>query len=439
MQIEQQLNGSFLILRLNGRLDGASSGSLQQCIDQAIAEQKVRQIVLDMQQVHYLSSAGIRVLVSAIKSLRPLGGDLILAGIQGYAGEVLKLAGFDKLLTQFGSIEEAERKLFPPNHALAWEKAASFTDEQGSFRALTLSNTPAQILVLGHIEDVLYSRVTPELIHSRPFSSIEYSIGCGGLGASIEDYLPVMGEMITIGGTMVWLPTDGEDTPDFLIPQNNSETVTVRTNFNVALDGPCHEVLLFESRSPQGVTISELYRSLFNHVRATDPGFRGGLALTLRAEMPEVYGSGITRSPILENAPANGEMVIHPDNVKEWFELDHEPRHRNVTALITGVGIDLTARYTEYDSDIFNAAFYVNPANKGASDQLLHNHAVFFSPLPFPQTPGPIDDEVLNVVREGTFVDMRHLLDSSTVNKALIGISRISEFVRDTSGICGHH
>lgn len=439
MEIEQQLNGSFLILRLNGRLDGASSGALQQRIDQALAEQKVRQIVLDMQQVHYLSSAGIRVLVSAVKSLRPLGGDLVLAGVQGYTDEVLKLAGFDKLLTQFGSIEEAERKLFPPQQALPWEEASSFTDEQGTFRALTLSEEPAQILVLGHIEDVLYSRVTPELIHSRPFSSIEYSIGCGGLGAKVEDYLPVMGEMITIGGTMVWLPTDGEDTPDFLIPQNDSETVTVRTNFNVALNGPCHEILLFESRSPQGTTISDLYRSLFNHVRASNPEFRGGLALTIRAEMPEVYGSGITRSPIVEHAPANGEMVIHPDNVQEWFELDHEPRHRNVTALITGAGIDLTARYTEYDSEVFNAAFYVNPANKGASNQILHNHAVFFSPLPFPQAPASIDHEVLNVVRDGTFVDMRHLLDSSTVSKAVIGISRISEFVKDTSGVCGHH
>ncbi len=438
MDIEEQLQGSFWVIRLKGRLDGAHSPKLQVLIDQRLTDPAIKQVVLDMQHVQYLSSAGIRVLVATVKQLRPRGGDLILTGLQGYCEEVLKVAGFDKLLTRFGSVEEAERNLSTPHRALQWPSAASWKTTQGTYRSLKQTETPARALILGHIEDVLYSRVTAEMIQSKPFSSIEYSIGCGGMGARVEDYLPVMGEMITIGGTMVWLPTDGEDTPDFLIPQQNSDTVTVRTNFNVAMDGDWQEFLLFESDQPEGITISQLYRDLFEHAKQQYPNFRGGLVLALRAEMPTTFGSGITRSPILENQPTNGQMVTHPDNVKTWFELDQEPRQRNVTGLIAGIGIDLTADYSQYDSEKFGAAFYVNPGNKGASNQILHNHAVFFEKLPFPQDPGSIDEEVRKVVQQGTFVDMRHLLDSSTIRQAVIGFSCIHEFARDTKGVAGH-
>ncbi len=438
MNIEEQLQGSFWVIKLNGRLDGAHAPQLQQFIDDRLQSNDIRQVVLDMQHLQYLSSAGIRVLVATVKQLRPRGGDLILTGLHGYCEEVLKVAGFDKLLTRFGSVEEAEGSLLISHQPLHWDAAETWQTPQGSYRSLQHSKQPARALILGHIEDVLYSRVTEEMIHSKPFSSIEYSIGCGGLGAHVGDYLPVMGEMITIGGTMVWLPTDGKDTPDFLIPQQNSDTVTVRTNFNVAMEGDWQEYLLFESNQSEGITISQLYRDLFEHAKAKYADFRGGLALALRAQMPTTFGSGITRSPILANQPANKEMVTHSDNVKEWFELDKEPRQRNVTGLIAGIGIDLTANYSQYDAEKFNAAFYVNPGNKGSSDQILHNHAVFFQQLPFPEHPGSIDEEVRNAVQQGTFVDMRHLLDSSTIRQAVIGLSCIHEFARDTSGVAGH-
>jgi anti-anti-sigma factor len=438
MEIEDQLQGSFWVIRLNGRLDGAHAPKLQTFIDSKLVSPEIKQVALDMQHVQYLSSAGIRVLVSTVKQLRARGGDLIVTGLHGYCAEVLKVAGFDKLLTCFGSVEEAERNLRTPHHSLPWSSAQRWNTDHGTYRSLKHAKTPSRALILGHIEDVLYSRVTEEMIHSKPFSSIEYSIGCGGLGSRVEDYLPIMGEMITIGGTMVWLPTDGKDTPDFLIPHQSSDSVTVRTNFNVAMEGDWQEYLLFESNQAEGITISQLYRDLFEYVKTQYPDFRGGLGLALRAEMPATYGSGITRSPILENQPANKQMVTHPDNVKEWFELDQEPRQRNVTGVIAGIGIDLTADYSQYDSQKFGAAFYVNPGNKGATNQILHNHAVFFNPLPFPEDPGSIDEEIRNVVQQGTFVDMRHLLDSSTVRQAIIGLSCIHEFARDTSGIAGH-
>lgn len=74
---------------------------------------------------------------------------------------------------------------------------------------------------------MLYARLGEEDIRSRRFSKTEYSIGLGALGMSVNDCMPFLGEMITIGGTMVWLPTDGNDTPDFLIPKRDTGDITI--------------------------------------------------------------------------------------------------------------------------------------------------------------------------------------------------------------------
>ena len=47
------------------------------------------------------------------------------------------------------------------------------------------------------------ARVTPAHVFSKTFSEKAYSIGLGGLGDKLDDYFTLMGEMITIGGTMV--------------------------------------------------------------------------------------------------------------------------------------------------------------------------------------------------------------------------------------------
>ena len=85
----------------------------------------------------------------------------------------------------------------------------------GKAKIIPVSPERGEVLVTGDIKDVLYSRVTREKLFSKTFSEAEYSIGLGALGDDVDDYYTMMGEMITIGGTMVWLPTDGNDTPIF--------------------------------------------------------------------------------------------------------------------------------------------------------------------------------------------------------------------------------
>ena len=86
-----------LILRIEGRLDASSSPILEKKIQQMIDELH-HYVILDFSQVDYLSSAGLRVLLAATKKLKSNQGDLVLFSLGEDILEIIKMAGFDKIL-----------------------------------------------------------------------------------------------------------------------------------------------------------------------------------------------------------------------------------------------------------------------------------------------------------------------------------------------------
>jgi len=434
MDVLAEDRGDCLILKPVGRLDTTGSNQLAETF-RAECHEPHSGVIVDMSEVAYLSSAGLRVVLTMHKALRARHGTVVLVGANPFCRQVLEMTGMAHAFPQCPSLEQAlalceraARERFALEH---WEDLERWQAECGSFRLLVSCPDRTVVRVLGRVKDVLCAAAGPAQLHSKRFSETEYSIGLGGLGDRLQDYFPVMGEMITIGGTMVWLPTDGHDTPDFLIPQVDTGGVTLRTVFNVSLAGQFNEVMLFESCEEKGTSLTTLYRTLFQFARGSRPAFRGVLGLALRGEMGAVYGSGVTRSPIKDLAPANGEMITDPSNFAEWFEVDTTPRYQQVTGLLCGVGVDLTSDLSSFDQAIFNDVFYLHPANIGGKTELLHTHGVFFSPLPMPERTASLEEEIKRVVEEGDFMDMRHLLDKCTVTSAVLGVCYIQEFERD--------
>jgi len=435
--VRSERQDDCLVFIPGGRLDAFGAKSFQVCLDEQISED-VMCAVVDMGAVHYLSSAGIRTFVLYYKKFKERGGALFLADLQPYCREVLDVAGMiDQFVVYDSQIEAvAECNLLIREHNLSthWDALEQHDVACGSFKFFSGSSGACDIHVLGHVKEVLDASVTEDNISSKRFSETEYSIGLGGLGNKVEDYYGIMGEMMTIGGTMVWLPTDGHDTPDFLIPKADRGQVTLRTAYNVAIAGHFNEYVYFESKDPAGTRVDEIYQAIFALARQRRPDFHGVLGLAFRAQMSAVYGSGVTHSPIKELAPKDGGKIIDPDNVKDWFEFDSEPRHRNVTALLCGVGADMHADLSFYDKTYLEAVFYINPGNKEKPRAMLHNHGVFFSALPLPEHAVSLENEIQHVLDQGDFVDMRHLLDSSTITSAVIGVGYIQHFRKDPAG-----
>jgi anti-sigma B factor antagonist len=71
-------------------------------------------IVIDLGNVNYISSAGWGIFISEIKEIRENGGDLKLAAMIGDVYEVFELLEFQTILESFDTVEEAVKSFGEP-------------------------------------------------------------------------------------------------------------------------------------------------------------------------------------------------------------------------------------------------------------------------------------------------------------------------------------
>ena len=96
MTIDKQQNGSELTLTLNGRLDTTTAPELETAIKENIAG--VTNLVMDFAGLEYLSSAGLRVILSAQKTMNKQG-EMVIRNVNETINEVFEITGFIDILT----------------------------------------------------------------------------------------------------------------------------------------------------------------------------------------------------------------------------------------------------------------------------------------------------------------------------------------------------
>lgn len=88
------------ILRLDGALDLERAQLLATSIDGLVERDHIH-IALDFTRVDIVSSSAVRVLIEKTKALQDVHGKLVLFSVHADVIEILKLAGFEKLLNIF--------------------------------------------------------------------------------------------------------------------------------------------------------------------------------------------------------------------------------------------------------------------------------------------------------------------------------------------------
>ena len=96
MNIEKQLNGNELTLALTGRLDTTTAPELEAVIKENIAG--VTNLVMDFAGLEYLSSAGLRVILSTQKIMNKQG-EMVIRNVNETINEVFEITGFIDILT----------------------------------------------------------------------------------------------------------------------------------------------------------------------------------------------------------------------------------------------------------------------------------------------------------------------------------------------------
>ena len=98
MEITAKLERTVMIISLVGNLDVATTSQVNEFLARQLQDGRAK-LVADFSQLAYLSSIGLRVLLTAVKEARRQGGDVRLAAIQSnYVDKVLRMSGFSNIL-----------------------------------------------------------------------------------------------------------------------------------------------------------------------------------------------------------------------------------------------------------------------------------------------------------------------------------------------------
>jgi anti-sigma B factor antagonist len=106
MEIQDSKINNIVVIAVSGSIDALTAPKISEHISSHISKGSV-QLIADLKGVDYTSSAGLRVLLGAIKETRSKNGDFRLANVQPEVRKVLVLSGFSSILKIFPDIESA--------------------------------------------------------------------------------------------------------------------------------------------------------------------------------------------------------------------------------------------------------------------------------------------------------------------------------------------
>ena len=110
MEITEERKADMLMLRIIGKLDASTSKGLEDKILAVIGGGQSK-LIVNLSQLDYISSAGLRVFLLAAKRMNETNGKFILCSLQAPVKQVFDIAGFSSFLTLAASTEEAIKNL----------------------------------------------------------------------------------------------------------------------------------------------------------------------------------------------------------------------------------------------------------------------------------------------------------------------------------------
>lgn len=104
MKVEQ--SGDILIIELPGRLDAVGVAAIETQLSETLKSHKGKALA-DLTGVTFVASLALRMLLTNLKTVQALGGDLRLCGLQPQIGEIFRKSRFDTLFTIYETREQA--------------------------------------------------------------------------------------------------------------------------------------------------------------------------------------------------------------------------------------------------------------------------------------------------------------------------------------------
>ena len=98
------------IIAVKGRMDGMTSSEFDKKTEQWLSAGE-DSFVLNLGELDYISSAGLRSILAMGKKLRAANGRLMVVSLTGLVKEVFEISGFNSIFPVFASVEDALKNI----------------------------------------------------------------------------------------------------------------------------------------------------------------------------------------------------------------------------------------------------------------------------------------------------------------------------------------
>ena len=103
--IQHEQNGNVTVVTITGAVDSATVGTLDKELEKQISANK--RVILDLKEVEFLSSAGVRAIVKALKTAKKSHHKVKLAAIPDHISYMMRTMGLMAIMQVYPTVDEA--------------------------------------------------------------------------------------------------------------------------------------------------------------------------------------------------------------------------------------------------------------------------------------------------------------------------------------------
>ncbi len=381
LEIIKNILNNVTELKLLGRLDANWAVHLDDYL-KTIVRDGVYDIAIDMSQVQYISSAGIRVLVKHYKDLEKIGGSLYLSAVSNSVSEVLEMVGLRETLSMKPDMSEAEQSSGTKTREISGMRFESKDLSTNANMAISFHGDPSLIKESGY---------TAEHNHVIPVEHDQFGLGLGAMGTGFNDCKNRYGEFIALGNALACLPGDGSKVPDFTV-RTGRLIPKINVLYAMFAKGTFSKWLSFSpSGNSQSIELSRLIEVIF------DISLANRVVVLMVAESSGLIGISLNKSPVGENT-----LFDFPE-IKETINYTTEPAH--IKKLTLSIGY-----FSRTPSSLENE--FLRPLKPG-SDIKGHVHTAVFPYQLLRKGTTDYLEVINNLFETSTIEDILHLTNDT--------------------------
>jgi len=389
-------HANYVSISLQGRIDGITSPELDDLFREQINLGE-RYLCVNLENIHYISSVGLRVFLKILKQLKRAAGKLVIQNSSQEVNQVFTLSGFDKL---FEFIEGDCDSYFSNEEKTAKTQKRIWNDIKIEEKRIDVKL--GKLNIYGSTAPLRNASYEKSDVKEVSPPEIEYGCGLAALGSDFAGYASYFGEALVIDHACLVYPAQAHSAIDMMLGGTQAYNFLNGFGFN----GDFEVIALLE---PQEGFISINQIIPYLQEVATSDWF----GVVIMGETKGLRGMNLRKVPLRQNNP-QGVDILGQDTFADWMNFALEPGDFDDLVIACGLVKKPKTPITG------NLTQIIQTGNEA------HIHAVVFKDAILNKTISSFKSEMNTILKEAEGIKVQHLLPETCFASVLLGIIPLS-------------